>query len=114
MFRPSNKAAFEAAFLQVLLLAGESGLGTHKSAAVRQAVRAAGQAVLLAPYSPNLNPTEQVFAKLKTLLRKAAQRTVEATWKRIGTPLDVFSPKECANYLAIPAMPPFQLKTKMH
>ena len=47
---------------------------------------------------PDLNPIEQVFAKLKTLLRKAAERTVEATWKRIGALLQAFTPQECANY----------------
>ena len=51
------------------------------------------------PYSPDLNPIEQVFAKVKTLLRKAAERTTEATWRRLGQLLDLFSPKECANYL---------------
>ena len=53
----------------------------------------------LPPYIPESQPIEQVFAKLKTLLRKAAERTVEATWKRIGTLLDAFPPQECANYL---------------
>jgi transposase len=53
----------------------------------------------LPPYSPDLNPIEQVFAKLKLLLRKAAERSVEETWKRIGILLDAFSPLECANYL---------------
>ena len=51
-----------------------------------------------ANFSPDLNPIEQVFAKLKTLLRKAAERTVETTWKRIGTLLGTFTPQECANY----------------
>ena len=51
-------------------------------------------------YSPDLNPIEQVFAKLKTLLRNAAERSVEATWKRIGQLLTAFTPAECANYLA--------------
>ena len=52
------------------------------------------------PYSPDLNPIEQVFAKLKTLLRKAAQRTVEATWQRIGSfVLTRFTSHECANYI---------------
>ena len=50
-------------------------------------------------YSPDLNPIEQVFAKLKTLLRKAQERTVEAFWKRIGALLGYFKPAECANYL---------------
>ena len=63
-----------------------TGLGSHKGAAVRAAIRAAGAHLFfLPPYSPDLNPIEQVFAKLKTLLRKAAERTVEATWKRIGS-----------------------------
>ena len=53
----------------------------------------------LPPYSPDLNPTEQVFAKLKHLLRQAAERTIEATWKRIGEILRRFTPAECANYL---------------
>jgi len=53
----------------------------------------------LPPYSPDLNPIEQVFAKLKTLLRKADERTIEDTWKRIGSLLDRFTPAEWANYL---------------
>ena len=75
-------------------------LGSHKGAAVREAIRAAGAKLLfLPPYSPDLNPIEQVFAKLKLLLRKAAERTTEATWRRIGSLLDQFPPHECANYL---------------
>ena len=75
-------------------------LGSHKGKAVRAAIRAAGAKLLFLPaYSPDLNPIEQLFAKLKTLLRKAAERTVEATWRRIGTLLDHFTPRECANYL---------------
>jgi transposase len=74
-------------------------LGSHKGKAVRHAIRAAGAKLFfLPPYSPDLNPIEQVFAKLKTLLRKADERTVEATWRRIGTLLDAFTPQECANY----------------
>ena len=74
-------------------------LGSHKGKAVRAAIRGAGAKLwFLPPYSPDLNPIEQVFAKLKTLLRKAAERTVEATWKRIGALLDEFTPQECANY----------------
>jgi transposase len=76
-------------------------LGSHKGLADRRAIRAAGAKLLfLPPYSPDLNPIEQVFAKLKTLLRKAGERTVEATWKRIGELLERFNPKECANYLS--------------
>lgn len=75
-------------------------LGSHKGKAVRQAIRQAGAHLLfLPPYSPDLNPIEQVFAKLKTLLRKAAERSVEAVWRRIGDLLDRFPPHECANYL---------------
>ncbi len=75
-------------------------LGSHKGKAVRRAIRRAGaHLIFLPPYSPDLNPIEQVFAKLKTLLRKAAERTVEATWRRIGQLLDHFPPAECANYL---------------
>jgi transposase len=75
-------------------------LGSHKSPAVRKAIRAVGAKVFFLPaYSPDLNPIEQVFAKLKGLLRKAAERTVEATWQRIGQLLDEFTPSECANYL---------------
>ena len=75
-------------------------LSSHKGKAVRRAIRAAGARLFfLPPYSPDLNPIEQVFAKLKTLLRKAAERTVEATWQRIGTLLNAFPPQECASYL---------------
>lgn len=75
-------------------------LSSHKKPAIRRAIRAKGARLLfLPPYSPDLNPIEQVFAKLKHLLRKAAERSVEATWKRIGTLLDDFPPHECANYL---------------
>jgi transposase len=76
-------------------------LGSHKSQAVRRAIRVAGAKLFfLPPYSPDLNPIEQAFAKLKTLLRKADERTVEATWQRIGSLMTRFSPTECANYLA--------------
>jgi transposase len=75
-------------------------LGSHKGKAVRQAIRKAGAKLFfLPPYSPDLNPIEQLFAKLKALLRKAAERTLEATWRRIGTLLPCFTPQECANYL---------------
>jgi transposase len=76
-------------------------LRSHKSKAIRAAIRAAGAKLLfLPPYSPDLNPIEQVFAKLKALLRKACERTVEATWKKIGELLEAFTAEECANYLA--------------
>ena len=76
-------------------------LAAHKVAGVREAIAAAGANVLyLPPYSPDLNPIEQVFAKLKGLLRKAAARTRDTLWHTIGTLLDAFTPDECANYLA--------------
>lgn len=68
---------------------------------MRKAIRAAGAKLfLLPPYSPDLNPIEQVFAKLKHLMRKAQERTVNALWRSIGSLLDAFSPDECARYLA--------------
>ena len=68
-------------------------LGSHKGKAVRRLIRSAGAKLFfLPPYSPDLNPIEQVFAKLKTLLRKAAPRTVEAIWREIGALLPEFSP----------------------
>lgn len=75
-------------------------LGSHKRQAIRRAIRTAGAKLLFLPaYSPDLNPIEQVFAKLKHLLRKAAARTVEAVCAAIGDALNAFSPDECANYL---------------
>lgn len=75
-------------------------LSSHKRSAIRAAIRAVGTRLLfLPPYSPDLNPIEQVFAKLKHLLRKARKRTVEATWKQIAEILDQFTPKECTNYI---------------
>lgn len=74
-------------------------LSSHKGPAIRKAIRAAGAHLFfLPPYSPDLNPIEQMFAKLKHLLRKAMERCKETTWRRIGTLLDMFTPQECANY----------------
>jgi transposase len=76
-------------------------LGSHKGRRIRPILRDAGARLLfLPPYSPDLNPIEQVFSKLKTLLRKADERTITATWQRIGQLLNAFTPRECANYLA--------------
>ena len=105
--QPINGTSFLAwieQFLAPTLAAGDivilDNLSSHKHPAVRQAIRATGARLLfLPPYSPDLNPIEQVFAKLKHLLRAAAERTKEATWKRIGALLDRFPPDECANYL---------------
>jgi transposase len=75
-------------------------LSSHKVAGIREAVEARGANLLyLPPYSPDLNPIEQVFAKLKALLRTAAARTISTLWDTIGTSLDAFSPAECANYI---------------
>jgi len=76
-------------------------LAAHKVAGVREAIAAVGASILyLPPYSPDLNPIEQAFAKLKALLRKAAARTRAALWAAIGHILGHFSPDECRNYLA--------------
>jgi transposase len=104
---PINGASFRVYVERVLvptLAPGDivvmDNLGSHKSSAIRAAIRKAGAKLFyLPPYSPDLNPIEQVFAKLKHLLRKAAERTLEATWRRIGDLLDRFAPEECANYL---------------
>jgi len=74
-------------------------LPVHKFPDVRRAIQAAGaQLFLLPPYSPDLNPIEMAFAKLKTLLRQQPERTVERLWSRIGALLDAFQPHECENY----------------
>ena len=75
-------------------------LGSHRSKTVRQLIRSVGAKLFFLPkYSPDLNPIEQVFAKLKHFLRKAAARTVEAVCFAIGEVLRLFTPKECASYL---------------
>jgi transposase len=75
-------------------------LGSHKQVCVRRQIRKAGAHLLcLLPYSPDLKPIEQMFAKLKHLLRKAELRTVETAWCTIGELLDHVAPAECANYL---------------
>ncbi len=74
-------------------------LGSHKGKDVRKAIRSAGAKLFFLPkYSPDLNPIEQVFAKLKHLLRKAAERTTDAVCSAIGQHLHAFTPMECANY----------------
>ena len=101
---PINGESFQAYVAQILLPTIRPGviidnLGSHKGKAVRRLIRSVGAKLFfLPPYSPDLNPIEQVFAKLKILLRKAAERTVEATWNRIGALLGCFTAQECANY----------------
>jgi transposase len=75
-------------------------LGSHKGKAARRAIRARGAHLFfLPPYSPDLNPIEQLFAKLKHLMRKAQERSHEGAWRKVGELLDLVSPSECANYL---------------
>jgi len=104
---PINGIAFQRYVADVLvptLTPGDivvlDNLGSHKGKAVRDAIRAAGAKLFfLPPYSPDLNPIEQVFAKLKHLMRKAAERSVETTWRRAGALLNEFRPDECTRYL---------------
>ena len=104
---PINGPSFLGYVTQLLvptLLPGDivvmDNLGSHKGAGVRRAIRAAGAKLFfLPPYSPDLNPIEQAFAKLKTLLRKATARSVTTTCSVIGRLLKQFTPTECANYL---------------
>jgi transposase len=104
---PINGSSFLAWVTQALIPELRPGdivvldnLGSHKGRAVRRAIRDAGaHRLLLPPYSPDLNPIEQAFAKLKTLLRKADERSIDAVWHRIGSLLDQFSPQECASYI---------------
>jgi transposase len=76
-------------------------LSSHKVAGVKDAIIAAGAAVMfLPPYSPDLNPIEKFFSKLKARLRQAAKRDIEALWKEIGELLNAVSPSECTNFFA--------------
>jgi transposase len=75
-------------------------LGSHKVPGVRQAIEAAGACLMfIPPYSPDLNPIEMAFAKLKALLRAKKLRTIEALWNALGSLVDCFTPAECANLL---------------
>ncbi len=74
-------------------------LGSHKATAVRQAIQAAGARLwYLPPYSPDLNPIEQTFAKIKHWMRMEQKRTVEDTWRHLGQLLETLKPDECLNY----------------
>lgn len=105
---PINAAAFHVYVEQILVPELSPGdivimdnLGSHKGKAVRDAIESAGaRLVYLPPYSPDFNPIENAFAKLKALLRKAAERTVDGLWDAIGRLIDAFTPAECANYFA--------------
>ena len=105
---PINRDAFQTYVDQVLvpeLAPGDivvmDNLGSHKGSAVRAAIEAAGAHLLfLPPYSPDFNPIERAFSKLKAHLRKAAERTVEGLWSAIGRLVDAVTPNECANFFA--------------
>jgi transposase len=105
---PVNGQWFQAYVDQVLVPTLSPGdivimdnLGSHKGVGVRNAIEATGATLLyLPPYSPDFNPIEKAFSKLKALLRKAAERTVDALWDRSGVLLKAFSPAECANFFA--------------
>lgn len=104
---PMTGCAFLAYVQQALAPTLEPGdivvmdnLPAHKTQDVRAAIAATGaQLFLLPPYSPDLNPIEMVFAKLKALLRKDPERTIDGLWRRIGELLDHFQPEECDNYI---------------
>lgn len=105
--RPINGRSFKAYvehFLIPTLKPGDTvvvdNLSSHKGKAIRKALEAIGASLrFLPPYSPDLNPIEQVFAKLKTLLRRAAPRTRARLWEQLGKQLDRFAPAECQNYI---------------
>ena len=103
---PINRDAFTAYVAQVLVPELSPGdivimdnLSSHKGQAIRDVIEAAGADLLfLPPYSPDFNPIEKAFSKLKAHLRKAAERTIHGLWDAIGRILDLYSPQECANY----------------
>jgi len=103
---PINRIAFETYVEHVLvpeLRAGDivimDNLSSHKGPRVREMIEAAGASLLfLPPYSPDFNPIENAFSKLKAHLRKAAERTVDDLWNAIGATIDLFTPAECRNY----------------
>jgi len=103
---PINALTFEAYVEQFLVPELKPGdivvmdnLSSHKRPKVRALVEAAGASLLyLPPYSPDFNPIEKLFAKLKALLRKAAERTIDGLWRAIGKCLDKFTRRECAHY----------------
>ena len=107
---PINREAFETYVARVLvpeLRAGDvvimDNLSSHKGPRVRELIERAGARLLyLPPYSPDFNPIENAFAKLKALLRKAAERTVAGLWAAIGRLVDLVTPPECARYFAAP------------
>ncbi len=106
--KPMNSAIFKAYLRQCLVPTLHPGdivvmdnLSSHKSDEVREIIETAGAILLfLPPYSPDFNPIEQAFSKLKAHLRKAAERSIPALWDRIGAILDTFSAAECTNFFS--------------
>ena len=106
--KPINRIAFETYVEKVLVPSLRPGdivimdnLSSHKGPRVRELIEAAGASLrYLPPYSPDLNPIENAFSKLKALLRKAAARTVDALWSTIGNLIKLFTPQQCRNYFA--------------
>jgi transposase len=83
------------------LCADGGNLGSHKRPGIRASIEAAGASLLyLPPYSPDFNPIENAFAKIKAMLRKAATRSIDGLWSTIGRINDTFNSTECANYFA--------------
>ncbi len=102
---PMNPDAYLTCVLLPELACGDivimDNLSSHKTSAVRAAIESVGARLLfLPPYSPDFNPIEQAFSKLKAHLRKAAERTIHSQWNAIGCMLDLYSPHECTNYFA--------------
>jgi transposase len=105
---PINGDWFEAYVRQILVPELRRGdivimdnLSSHKRTSVREQIEAAGATLLfLPPYSPDFNPIEKAFARLKAMLRKAGERTVTGLWNLIGKLVDIFQPNECTNYFS--------------
>lgn len=116
--QPINGAAFQAYVDQVLVPELRPGdivvmdnLGSHKGPGVRTSIEAVGASLLyLPPYSPDFNPIENAFAKLKAMLRKAAERSLNGLWSAIGRIIDTFTPDECKNYFAAAGYDPNRSK----
>ncbi len=105
---PINRDAFTAYVEQVLVpelrpddIVIMDNLSSHKAPAIREAIEAVGAELrFLPPYSPDFNPIEKAFSKMKAHLRKAAERTIHGLWNAIGRILDLYTPQECANYFS--------------
>jgi len=116
-----NGELFLAYVNQILLSTLQAGdivvgdnLSSHKVSGVAEAIESVGAQVLyLPPYSPDFNPIEQVFSKLKTMLRKLKSRTMEDLWKNLGELCDIFTPKECYHYYKNAGYGKIKISTQM-